>query len=72
MRTNEIVTPLSQAEHHSLINYLLRHGIRPTSFAYFLKEFISKEPAKVKSELSELLSQQLKAQAELIIYNLNH
>ena len=43
-------------------------GIQPSSFAYFLTEFQKKKPGK--SKLSKLLTEQLKAQAELINYYL--
>lgn len=59
-------------EHHSLINYLIRTGIQPGSFAHFLKEYINEEPVKLKSTLAELLTAQLKAEAALIIYYLEH
>jgi hypothetical protein len=58
-------------EHHSFLDYLVRAGIKPTSFAYFLSQYIKRKPAKKKSVLSMLLSQELKAQAELIVYHLN-
>lgn len=54
-------------EHHSLINYLIRTGIQPSKFAFFLNEFIKKQPPK---KTSVMLNDILKAQAELILFNL--
>lgn len=60
------------SRHHSLAEYLIRSGIQPGSFAYFLSQYIKKNPSKTKSVLSHLLSEQLKAQAQLIVYSLKH
>lgn len=54
-----------------LIQCLKEAGIRPVSFAYFLREFIKRKRSKKKTA-SALLTESLKAQAELIIYHLEH
>lgn len=55
----------------SLIYFLRHAGIRPASFVFFLLMFMKRKPQKGKSKLSKLLTLQLKAQAELIVYYLN-
>lgn len=54
-------------EHHSVISYLIRTGIQPSKFAFFLNEFLKKNPGK---KTSIMLNDILKAQAELILFNL--
>lgn len=47
-------------------------GIQPLSFAFFLTEFIKQGPSKESSAGALLLTDIMKVQAELILYNLNH
>lgn len=63
----------SQLNPTSQLNALLTGlGIQPLSFAFFLTEFIKDKRVKKHSELSSLITSQLKAQAELITYYINH
>jgi hypothetical protein len=57
--------------HNNLINCLKEAGIQPSSFAYFLMRYIEQKQ-KTKSTISILLTAQLKAQAELILYHMTH
>lgn len=47
-------------------------GIQPLSFAFFLTEFIKRNPEKGSSAGALLLNEIMKVQAELILFNLNH
>jgi hypothetical protein len=58
--------------HNQLIQFLKDSGIRPSSFAFFLAEYVKKHPSANKSALSFLVAAQLKEQAEIIMYHLNH
>jgi hypothetical protein len=63
--------PVNAGSHNQLIIFLSDCGIRPSSFAFFLSEYIKRKPAKKAPVLSFLISSQLKSQAELIHYHLN-
>jgi hypothetical protein len=52
-----------------LIRCLKEAGIRPVSFAYFLREFIKKKNSRKKTA-AVLLTASLQAEAELILYHL--
>lgn len=56
----------------TLSRMLISSGIQPKSFAYFLIEFENRKPKKRQSERSRLLTNELKAQAELIRYHLEN
>lgn len=59
-----------RSSHNNLIECLKGTGIQPGSFAYFLSQYVKKKPLQNRSALSYLLSEQMKAQAELIHYHL--
>lgn len=48
---------------------LIESGIRPSAFAFFLTQFAESNPA-YKTEVERLLTEQLKAQSDLILYHL--
>lgn len=54
-----------------LIKCLIEAGIQPSSFAYFLMQYVKKKPSK-RTTLSILLDAQLKSQAKIILYHMTH
>lgn len=51
---------------NELIHFLTRNQIRPSSFAFFLSEYIKTRPREKRAALAVVLSESMQRQAELI------